>query len=180
VPLGPDQFARPAGGALLQVARDAQAAVVGATLQQGGRVFKGARSPTPERVPQAFLSLMPPGVADAFVGHYTVVRAFRSNIPLRVRNMEGQLLVTGVSFRPQPVFPIPGLTDRFQYENVEAQLQFERDAQGRVSGFTLRENGELRATRDKAATAEQANSHRPGLQLPPSPGVSTWQQCRAD
>lgn len=155
--VGPDQFARPAGGALLQVARDAQGAVVGATLQQGGRVFKGARAQTPERVPRAFLSLLPPGGADAFVGHYTVVRAFRSNIAFRVQNVEGQLLVTGGSFRPQPVFPIPSLIDRFQYENVEAQLQFERDAQGRVSGFTLHENGELRATRDKASAAAQAN-----------------------
>lgn len=156
IPVGQDRFARPAGGASLQMARDAQGMVTSATLEQGGRVSAGQRGAAQERAPQALQTLLAPGKGEPYVGRYTVVRALRSNIPFRVFQEEGQLWVAGGVFRPQPVFPIPGLTDRFQYENVNAQLQFERDAQGRVSGFSLFENGELRATRDQIAASSTA------------------------
>ena len=46
----------------------------------------------------------------------------------------------------QQIFPVAGQPDRFRYD-VPAELQFERDASGSVTGLVLHENGELRAAR---------------------------------
>ena len=64
------------------------------------------------------------------------------------RNLEtaGQLMIRSTIVDWQPIFPVAGQADRFRYD-VPAELQFERDASGAVTGLVLRENGELRAAR---------------------------------
>ncbi|MGT2429819.1 hypothetical protein ACU4HD_15760 [Cupriavidus basilensis] len=47
----------------------------------------------------------------------------------------------------RPVFPVAAQADRFVYENGLAQLQFERDAAGQVTGVVLYESGVIRLRR---------------------------------
>ena len=66
---------------------------------------------------------------------------------LYVRAADGQLAVQSGNFPRVPVFPVPGRPDRFAYEVVKAELQFERNAGGRVVTLVLHQNGEHRAVR---------------------------------
>lgn len=142
VPVAPDVFARPAGGAELRFARR-DGAVVALELVQYGRVTAATRSTDP--VPDQ--PVLAPGAATAFVGRYQVPRLLRSPIEFDVRALDGQLVVRSSAFASQPVFPMAGRADRFHYEGVQAELQFERDAAGQVVALVLHENGTLRAVR---------------------------------
>jgi D-alanyl-D-alanine-carboxypeptidase/D-alanyl-D-alanine-endopeptidase len=47
-----------------------------------------------------------------------------------------------------PVFPVAGKADRFAWDVVAAELQFERDAAGAVTALVLHQNGQaIRAVR---------------------------------
>lgn len=142
VPVAPDVFARPAGGAELRFVRR-DGAVVALELAQYGRLTSATRStdPVPER------PVLAAGAAAVFVGHYAVARLFRAPIAFDVRDLDGQLVVRSSAFASQPVFPMAGRADRFHYEGVQAELQFERDAAGQVVALVLHENGTLRAVR---------------------------------
>lgn len=145
VPVGPDRFTRPAGGARITFARSAGGQVQSLTLEQSGRVFQAARTDAPV-VTQP---IMPPGVAAAYAGRYVATRLLRSAVEFNVQETEGQLMIRSTTVDWQPVFPVEGKADRFRYD-VPAQLQFERDAAGAVTGLVLLENGELRAARQTA------------------------------
>lgn len=146
VPVGPDRFTRPAGGARMTFGRAADGQVNVATLEQGGRVFRGLRTDAAV-VTQPFL---PADVASAYVGRYLATRFLRPAIEFNVRNDAGQLMVRSSTVDWQPVFPVPGHADRFRYD-VPAELQFERGAAGAVTGVVLHENGEMRAARQPAS-----------------------------
>ena len=62
-----------------------------------------------------------------------------------VQAVDGQLLVR-LNRQPRfAVYPVPGREDRFAYDVVAAELQFERFANGEVSGLVLHQNGQTRA-----------------------------------
>lgn len=145
VPVGPDRFTRPAGGARVTFARSSDGTVSALTLEQSGRVYRALRTDAPV-VTQPIL---PPGVAAAYAGRYVATRFLRSAVEFNVQETEGQLMIRSTTVDWQPVFPVEGKADRFRYD-VPAQLQFERDAAGAVTGLVLLENGELRAARQTA------------------------------
>jgi CubicO group peptidase (beta-lactamase class C family) len=146
IPVAPDVFTRPAGGAQLVFERR-DGAVVGATLQQSGRILPAIR--TPEAPPQEAVLAAP--VARAYAGRYSAVRLMRAPIEFDVRERDGQLVVRSSAFAAQPVFPMAGRADRFHYEGGRAELQFERDASGKPVALVLHENGALRAVRSLPA-----------------------------
>lgn len=146
LPVAPDVFARPAGGAELRFIRR-EGLVEAVELAQSGRLLPGAR--TAELVPQQ--AVLPSGVAGTYAGYYSVARLFREPIEFEVRELDGQLVVRSSAVGSQPVFPMPGKPDRFQYESARAELQFERDDGGRVVALVLHENGQMRAVRGPAA-----------------------------
>jgi len=62
-----------------------------------------------------------------------------------VQAVDGQLMVR-LNRQPRfAVYPVPGREDRFAYDVVAAELQFERFANGEVSGLVLHQNGQTRA-----------------------------------
>lgn len=142
LPVAPDVFARPAGGAELRFLRQG-GTVVGLALAQHGRLTPATRTGDP--VPQQ--AVLVPGAAGAFVGRYQVARLLRSPIEFDVNELDGQLVVRSSAFASQPVFPMAGRIDRFHYDGVQAELQFERDGAGKVVALVLHENGSLRALR---------------------------------
>jgi len=144
VPVAPDVFTRPAGGAqLLFERRDGQ--VVGATLQQAGRVTPAAR--TPEAVPQQ--AVLSASVARSFAGRYVAKSLLRTPIEFDVQELDGQLVIRSSAVASQPVFPMVGRPDRFSYDRgIRAELQFERDSSGQPVALVLHENGALRAVRN--------------------------------
>ena len=142
IPVGPDRFTRPASGARMSFVRSAEGQVNGLMLEQGGHVYRGTRTPAPAAMQQ----ILPAGAATAYLGRYVAPRFLRAAVEFNVRETAGQLMIRSTSVDWQPIFPVPGQTDRFRYD-VPAELQFERDASGSVTGLVLHENGELRAAR---------------------------------
>ena len=102
----------------------------------GGAEFDGTRStqPAPTRARLAAAELQP------FVGRYQapqrefVVQAVEGALRVRLNRQQAFL-----------VFPVPDQADRFAYDVVPAELQFERYGNGSVSGLVLHQNGRLRA-----------------------------------
>lgn len=142
LPVAPDVFTRPAGGARLVFERR-DGVVVEATLHQSGRVLSAAR--TPEEAPQH--AVLAQHAARPYVGRYSAARLLRTPIEFDVSELDGQLLVRSSAFAAQPVFPMAGRADRFHYEGGRAELQFERDDSGKLVALVLHENGSLRAVR---------------------------------
>ena len=142
IPVGPDRFTRPAGGARISFTRSPEGPVNALMLEQGGRVFRGTRIAAAEAAQQ----ILPAGAATAYLGRYVAPRFLRSAVEFNVRETAGQLMIRSTTVDWQPIFPVAGQTDRFRYD-VPAELQFERDASGSVTGLVLHENGELRAAR---------------------------------
>ena len=142
IPVGPDRFTRPAGGARVSFTRSAEGQINELMLEQGGRVFRGARAATPVATQQ----ILPAGAATAYVGRYVAPRFLRTAVEFNVRETAGQLMIRSTTVDWQPIFPVASQPDRFRYD-VPAELQFERDANGSVTGLVLHENGDLRAAR---------------------------------
>jgi CubicO group peptidase (beta-lactamase class C family) len=143
-PAGPDRFVDQEQGLSYEFTRkDGQPAAAAATVTQGGgeqtltRI--DARAPT--------LAVLPDAVATGYAGRFVGQRMFGADLVLDVRAADGQLAVQSGNFPRVPVFPVPGRPDRFAYEVVKAELQFERDANGRVVTLVLHQNGEHRAVR---------------------------------
>ncbi|MEO7938891.1 MAG: serine hydrolase, partial [Burkholderiaceae bacterium] len=147
VPVATDRFTRPAGGARIVFQRDAAGAVAGLTLEQSGNRFvmhkAGPLPPT---------EILPDGRAQDYVGRYRVTPPTGPAVVFDVREEEGQLLVRSSRFPWEPVLPLAGQADRFHYDTAAAQLQFERDADGRVVALVLHQRGALRAGRVAAGS----------------------------
>ena len=120
--------------------------MVGASLAQYGRLTTATRTTDP--VPQQ--AVLPPTAARAYVGRFVMARLLRAPVEFDVTELDGQLMVRSSAVASQPVFPMAGRADRFHYEGVRAELQFERDASGQVVALVLHENGEMRALRSPA------------------------------
>jgi D-alanyl-D-alanine-carboxypeptidase/D-alanyl-D-alanine-endopeptidase len=86
---------------------------------------------------------LPAAVLDQYVGVYSLDKTVRFTLLRRGDGLVARL--TG-----QPFFPIfASARDEFFYQIVDAQLSFHRDAEGRVTGLTLHQNGrDMAASRD--------------------------------
>jgi CubicO group peptidase (beta-lactamase class C family) len=88
---------------------------------------------------------LPATVLDQYVGVYTLDKSVRFTL---LRQGDGVVArLTG-----QPFIPIfASAKDEFFYKAVDAQLSFHRDADGKITGLTLHQNGrDLPAARDAA------------------------------
>ncbi|MBL8370249.1 MAG: serine hydrolase [Burkholderiaceae bacterium] len=141
-PAGPDRFVDREQGLGYEFTRkDGQPAA--ATVTQGG----GEQTLTRIDAHAPALAVLPDAVAAGYAGRFMAPRVFGADLVLDVRASDGQLAVQSGNFPRVPVFPVPGRADRFAYEVVKAELQFERDAGGRVVALVLHQNGEHRAER---------------------------------
>ena len=145
LPVAPDVFTRPAGGAEIRFIRG-EGGVVAVELAQYGRLTAARRTTDPVPVD----AVLPPGAAAPFVGRYVATRFLRTPVEFDVATLDGQLVVRSTAAPSQPVLPMAGRPDRFHYDGVAAELQFERDATGQVVALVLHENGALRALRSPA------------------------------
>jgi serine-type D-Ala-D-Ala carboxypeptidase/endopeptidase len=156
-PAGPDRFVYRVVAAQLDFTHDAQGRVNAVVLNQDGRtlvfVRPGMSAPTavPTAVPSAPASpaaSYPPVVPldaatlDGYTGTYVVNESLAFTVRRAGDGLEVQL--TGQAF--YPVYA--SAKDRFFYKIVDAQIDFERDAGGAVSGLVLHQNGQnIAATR---------------------------------
>jgi D-alanyl-D-alanine-carboxypeptidase/D-alanyl-D-alanine-endopeptidase len=141
-PAGPDRFVDREQGLSYEFTRkDGQPAA--AMVTQGG----GEQTLTRIDARAPALAVLPDAVAAGYAGRFVAQRVIGTDLMLDVRATDGQLAVQSGNFPRVPVFPMPGRPDRFAYEVVKAELQFERDANGRVVALVLHQNGEHRAVR---------------------------------
>jgi CubicO group peptidase (beta-lactamase class C family) len=86
---------------------------------------------------------LPPAVLDQYVGVYPLDKNVRFTL---LRQGDGLVArLTG-----QPFFPLfASAKDEFFYKVVDAQISFHRDAEGKITGLTLHQNGrDMAAARD--------------------------------
>ncbi len=98
------------------------------------------------RVDEPLLGLEPPQSAESlapFVGRYRMAGGREFD----VQAQEGRLQVRLGSQPRATVYPVPGRPDRFGYDSVRAELQFERYPSGEVRAVVLHQNGVQRAPR---------------------------------
>lgn len=135
-PSAPNEFFAKINGIRLSFTRDPAGAVAGLVLHQNGDhpAPKVAAAPTEIQLDARTLG--------DYVGKYKFDFGGVLDVALRSDNIEAQL-------SGQPAFPIYATAkDRFFYKVVDAQLDFERDPDGRVTSVILHQNGkDLRAPR---------------------------------
>ncbi len=139
-PSGPDRFNYgPRGQAVFT--REGGAAdgrVVAVRWRVRGTERPGQR--TDEPPPPA--ALLPQETLQAYAGRY---RAARFDLVVTAAN--GQLSVQRPGQDRLNVYPVAGQPDRFAWDTIPAQVQFERYANGAVRGLVLHQNGQVRAER---------------------------------
>jgi serine-type D-Ala-D-Ala carboxypeptidase/endopeptidase len=117
--------------------------------RQGGKVTavrwiaRGNERPgrlTGEPVPA--LATLPQDQLQAYVGRY---RAPKFDFVVTAAN--GQLAVQLTGQDRFLVYPVAGQADRFSWDLVKAEVQFERYPSGEVRGLVLHQNGLMRAER---------------------------------
>ncbi len=141
-PAGADTFVDVDAGVMHRFSRkDGRVAILQFT--QGGGAVTLARTD----VAPPSQALLPPAQLQAYVGAYLYRRLVGPNLNFDVRARDGQLQVRVNNQSFYNVYPVADQTDRFSYEVVKAELQFERDSAGQVSGLVLHQNGEHRALR---------------------------------
>jgi len=133
-PSGGDEFFLKVVPASITFTRDAQGQVSGLVLHQGGdhpapKLGAAELPPEPKEV------ALDPATQPDYVGEYK----FDFGAPFEVTLREGQL---SARLGDQPAFPIfASGKDKFFLKVVDAQLDFERDAQGKVVAVVLHQNG---------------------------------------
>src|SRR5688572_12435364 len=95
---------------------------------------------TSDAIPAA--ALLPQHALDAYVGSYRATR-----FDLQVSANSGQLSVQLTGQDRLLVYPVAGQPDRFAWDVVKAELQFDRSPSGEVRGLTLHQNGVIKAQR---------------------------------
>jgi hypothetical protein len=134
---GKDRFFLKVAPARLEFARDQTGRVSGLTLHQNGRTQSAQREDLP--LPQ--LLFRPAAELERYQGTYMLAPQALFTVTLRFNTLLVQL--TG-----QPALPVfetrPGY---FEYDVVEAAVEFETDAKGAVTGLILHQNGTQRAPR---------------------------------
>lgn len=134
----PGRFVRPESAAQFDFVREA-GRVVSVTLSQGGRVTHARRDAA---APPAY-RVAGRDELQAFAGRYKMPWG----AVMEVTATEGQLITRMPRQWRLPVFSVADRADHFAYSIVKAELQFERDAQGRVEALVLHQNGVHRAPR---------------------------------
>jgi hypothetical protein len=141
-PAGVDLLVDQNLGVTYQFTRD-NGRPVSALFTQGG----GAQTLVRTDAPTPDAARLPDEVVAAFAGQFVERRLLKANRVFDVQARDGQLAVKLNNQIRYPVFPVPGQRDRFAYDVVKAELQFERDATGQVVALVLHQNGEFRAQR---------------------------------
>jgi D-alanyl-D-alanine-carboxypeptidase/D-alanyl-D-alanine-endopeptidase len=144
-PSAPDEFFARVGGISISFTRDPNGVVSGLVLHQNGD-RRAAKLSASELPPEPKEIKLDAAALGDYVGKYRFSFGML-NVVLKNDSLEAQL--TG-----QPAYPIfASARDRFFYKIVDAQLDFERDAGGKVDAVVLHQNGrDIRATR---VTAQQ-------------------------
>jgi CubicO group peptidase (beta-lactamase class C family) len=133
----PDEFFAKVSGISISFTRDPAGAVTGLVLhQKGDHVAPKQTGMEPKVIPLDATTL------GDYTGKYGFNFGAALDVTLKSGRLEAQL--TG-----QNAFPIfASARDRFFYKVVDAQLAFERDADGKVVAVVLRQNGrDVRAAR---------------------------------
>ena len=137
--LAPGVFTQPATGRQLRFEHQGgQPAVL--HLQRHGAQRLARRTDEPVH------GLLPPQ-PDAALAPYLGRYQLRSGAVLDVQASGGRLQVRLGSQPRYPVYPLAGVPDRFAYDVVRAELEFERYPSGEVRAVVLHQNGRARAPR---------------------------------
>ena len=129
----PDEFFAKVAAISITFERDAQSKVTGLVLHQNGdrrapKIGAGDKAPPSPTLDE--------GRLQSYVGRYQLAPGYVFDVTLTDHQLYVQL--TG-----QPAYPVrASANDRFFYTVVDAQLDFERDANGDVVAVTLHQNGQ--------------------------------------
>ena len=140
-PSAPNEFFAKVAGISVSFTRNANGAVSGLVLHQNGD--RAAPKLSASEVPAEPKAIeVDASALGEYVGKYQLHSGLVIDFTLKGDHLEAQ--VTG-----QPAFPIfASAKDRFFYKIVDAQLDFERDAGGKVVAVVLHQNAlDLRAAR---------------------------------
>lgn len=108
-------------------------------MKQRGQTLKGRRVEDRFGIPNREVVELDEETLNEYPGFYRLAPKAVFTVVIR----DGQLfsMVTG-----QPIIPMfPMDEDRFFYKQIDAEVKFERDKEGNVSGLTLIQNGEHKA-----------------------------------
>ena len=131
VPVSADHFKVKEVDAEVSFERDAAGKVVALILRQNGLDQRAPRGEV-----QAPVEIMlPAGQLPEYVGDFALTPAVGLNVAVQ----DGRLAVQ-VTGQPR-ITVYASAKDKFFYTVVEAQITFQRDAQGRVSGLVLHQGG---------------------------------------
>jgi len=139
-PSAPDEFFAKVAGISISFTRDPSGAVNGLVLHQNGD--RSAPKLSPSELPPELREIeLDATMLGEYVGKYQFSFGIL-DVALKSDHLDAQL--TG-----QPAVPIfANVRDKFFCKVVDAQLDFERDAGGRVVAVTLHQNGrDMRAPR---------------------------------
>ncbi len=132
---GRDDFYFPEDGTAVRFRRDAQGKVAGATLEPGfGAEESGVKTNEPPPAERQAIA-MDPSLYDALAGDYELAPTFS----IAVRREGDQLFAQATG---QPKFEIfPLAENRFFLKAVDAEIEFLRGSDGKVTGLVLHQNG---------------------------------------
>jgi hypothetical protein len=131
VPVSADRFKVKDVDAEVSFERDAAGKVVALILHQNGMDQRASRGEVKMPVEIA----LPAEELAEYLGDYALTPAAGMSVAVQDGRLAVQ--VTG-----QPRFPVyASAKDKFFYTVVDAQITFQRDAQGRVSGLVLHQGG---------------------------------------
>ena len=142
VPVAVDTFTRPEVGAKISFQRE-QGKVAAIRFEQAGWRVVAQRSSEVGST----RALLPENELRGLAGKYQLKRLIGRNLDFDVQIDLQQLAVKSQNFPRAAVFPVEGMRDRFYYDFVKAELQFERDASGRATALVLHQNGVFRMER---------------------------------
>ena len=131
-----DEFFYKVVEASLQFERDANGKVQSLTLNQNGHASPALRvgDATPEAAKRTEIQI-PAEQLKQYAGSYTLAPGFK----LIISEKAGQLYAQATGQGGNPVFA--EAKDKFFLKVVDAQLSFQRNADGKISGLVLHQNG---------------------------------------
>jgi serine-type D-Ala-D-Ala carboxypeptidase/endopeptidase len=140
----PDAFFAKVAAITIDFERDAAGKVDALTLHQNGIDRRAPRTDTATAVDGARSVPLDPSVLRGYVGRYTLA----PGVELAITMGQGQLYAQLTGQAAYPVYATA--VDHFFYTVVDARLDFERDASGRIVALVLHQNGrDLRAPRQQ-------------------------------
>ena len=131
---GVDEFFAKVPGIAITFKRDDKGHVTSLVLHQGGDHL-APRVDAAELPPEPKVITVDAQTLQSYVGKYAFDFGAALDVTLHDDQLEARL-------GPQQSFPVyPSAKDKFFYKVVDAQLEFERDAQGRIVAVILHQNG---------------------------------------